>query len=204
LIEPPVAEPMEKLCEFLSIGCKVVPLDPSDAAANGVFANELDAAVFIEKLGPSIEGIYHSATGVAMPGLNSPLDDFVAKLEAEGKLTIGTGDNGNEIGFGKLYEDARKYIKPTGMMCKCPKQEGVICKWATQYFLPVNCSNIGAYAMVAGLALESGNLDILHTGELESQLIRYGNDVLGLMDGGRAKPIYAVDAMPEKAVIGLV
>ena len=115
---------MEKMCEELntpgiSMYCREC------GGRKRRLADQLDAVVFIEKCGPSKEGIHHLATGPARDGKDAPLTLFLEKMTDGKKLSVGTGDVGNEIGFGKIYEEAREIV-PVGRMCKCPAQEGII------------------------------------------------------------------------------
>ena len=203
LCEPEVAEPMEQLRQVLELKSnEAVPLNRTDDAANAKYAEELDAVIFTEKIGPSVKGIYHYATGTPRDGDDSPLDGFCDAMLTDDKLSIGVGDFGNEYGFGKILEQARK-ILPTGSSCKCPENEGIVCRYATKHLLPSSVSNIGCYGIVSALAMASGRLDILHTPELERALICRGAEV-GLIDGGLGKRNHRVDGIPMHGMEAIV
>ena len=62
-------------------------------------------AVTIEKLGRNKEGIRHSVMGTPLPKTGDYyIDDFIVAMTEKGKLTVGIGDGGNEIGFGKIHD----------------------------------------------------------------------------------------------------
>lgn len=203
ITEPEECIPMEKLRELLELKSnKVVALRRDSDEENGKLIDDLDGVFFVEKIGPSCEGVYHYSTGNPRNGEDSPLDTFIAKMHSEGKMSVGFGDFGNEIGFGKIWEQARE-ISPYGKKCGCPKNEGNICAWATDYLLPSNVSNFGAYAAVAALAAATGRLDILHTPEMEETIIRAGK-AWGLIDGGHFVSNTNIDGIPLEGVKAVV
>jgi len=98
---------------------------------------------------------------------SSRLEDitrFTAKthflLELAGKLnlpieSIGIGDRGNEIGAGKIPWEVFKENPSTN-------REAVFCsRVRTDYLISCGISNWGGYALLAGVALAMGRLDIL-------------------------------------------
>ncbi|NLI71089.1 MAG: DUF4392 domain-containing protein [Firmicutes bacterium] len=201
-VEKEVVPVMKKMCERLDTTAEFRILSRDSAEQNAYLVDDLDAAIFIEKCGPSKEGIHHLATGPAREGRDAPLEMFLEQMTAAGKLSIGTGDVGNEIGFGKIYEQAREIV-PAGKVCKCPAQDGIITALATNYLLPACTSNIGAYGMVAGLEIVSGNLELLHTPEEEIDLIDICAD-MNCIDGGFGIATDYVDGIPAKAVAAQV
>jgi hypothetical protein len=203
LIERESVEITRKLADYLGMKGVVYSLNRTEDAANAQFAEQLDAVVFTEKCGPSKEEVYHFATGGSRHGEDAPLKGFLDKMNNAGKLTIGVGDNGNEIGFGKIFDAAREIIKPYGNQCKCPKNEGIVTYYATQHLLPASISNVGCYGIVSALALLSGNLKILHTPEKEMELIQMGTG-MGLVDGGYGKVHNYVDGVPAASMCATV
>lgn len=201
-VEKEVVPVMEKMCEELNTPGDFHVLSRESAEENARLADQLDAVVFIEKCGPSKEGIHHLATGPARDGKDAPLTLFLEKMHDAKKLSVGTGDVGNEIGFGKIYEEAREIV-PVGRVCKCPAQEGIITALATEYLLPATTSNLGAYGMVAALEIVTGNLDLLHTPEEEIKLIEICAE-MNCIDGGFGEAINYVDGIPADAVAAQV
>lgn len=203
ITEPEEHIPMENLRVLLELkGNNVVSLRRDSDEENGKLIDDLDGVFFVEKIGPSCEGVYHYSTGNPRNGEDCPLDTFIEKMHSMGKLSVGFGDFGNEIGFGKILEQARE-ISPYGKHCGCPKDEGNICAWATDYLLPCNVSNFGAYAVVSALAAATGHLDILHTPEMEETMIRAGK-AWGLIDGGHFVSNTNIDGIPLEGVKAVV
>ena len=67
------------------------------------------AMIFVERLGPNEAGIYHFVSGtVSSPEQMSYGHFLVEEAKKHGILTIGIGDGGNEIGFGKIVEQVRE------------------------------------------------------------------------------------------------
>ena len=203
LVEKEMPESVGALCRHLQLGCRIRPLSRDSDSENAQFADQLDAAIFIEKCGPSKEEVYHFATGRARYGEDAPLKTFLDRMNASGKLTVGIGDFGNEIGFGKIFDAARQIVDPYGSRCKCPKNEGIITYYETRYLLPASVSNIGAYGLAAALALLTGRLDVLHTPEREIELIRIGTRE-GLVDGGYGKVHDYIDGLPAATIAAVV
>jgi hypothetical protein len=117
-------------------------------------------------------------------------------LELAGKLnlpieSIGIGDRGNEIGAGKIPWEVFKQNSSTN-------REVVFCSRArTDYLVSCGISNWGGYALLAGVALAMGRLDILERvtpeqeGTVLDYLIRHGPAV----DGITCKQDHSVDGI---------
>ncbi|MBJ7596827.1 MAG: DUF4392 domain-containing protein [Candidatus Dormibacteraeota bacterium] len=132
-------------------GFAVMPDTEADPAA-------FDAAVSIERLGRNRKGVHHSIFGV--PRDQSPVaDDFFETLDESGRLTIGIGDGGNEIGFGSIFSAARRVV-PRGRACGCPCGGGIVTTTRARYLLVASVSNFGAYAVSAALALLTGTPEL--------------------------------------------
>lgn len=201
-VEKEVGPVMKKLCSSLDLPSDIITLSRENEQENEKLANELDGAIFIEKIGPSKEGISHFATGFAREGQDALLGSMLNKMRNQGKLTIGIGDNGNEIGFGTIYEEARK-IHPFGEKCKCPKEEGLITSLATDYILPSSISNLGAYGIAAALSLLMEDLEMLHKPEDELKLIKICTD-MDCRDGGFGKAHDYVDGVVDQSMASFV
>ena len=176
---------------------------------NGPMGDGLTHLIFIERVGPNhtIDSFLKQERltppplkefeGVLSPPLrnrcyNSRLEDitrFTAKthllVEYERRPdrrieSIGIGDRGNEIGAGRIpWEGFAKGAAGRRDAVFC-------CRVATDYLLSSRISNWGGYALVAGLALAKGRLDILEkiTPEREKEvldhIVRHGPAVDGL------------------------
>ena len=151
------------------------------------WADRYDIAVTIEKLGRNHDGIRHSTGASPLPPGDSYIDDSILAMNARTKMTIGIGDGGNEIGFGKIHDHVQQLIA---------FGDTIPTVTPTKYLLPANVSNIGAYALTAAMALAFENPALLLDGASVGQLIK---DAIaeGAIDGGTADPnFYGDDGIP--------
>jgi hypothetical protein len=173
--------------------------DPEDHAGT---AADLNILVSIEKLGSNRKHVMHGATGTSRNGTRAHVDGLVQRMNKAGKLTIGIGDGGNEIGFGKIFEAARDLVD-YGKQCKCPCGDGIVTVTATQYLYPVAVSNWGAYAVAAALAALTGKPEILHTPQAEMDMLRLATK-LDCRDGATGAARDFVDGVPAETSAAIV
>lgn len=134
---------------------------------------------------------------------SSRLEDitrFTAKthflLDLVGRLklpieSIGIGDRGNEIGAGKIPWEVFKQNSTTN-------REAVFCsRVRTHYLISCGISNWGGYALLAGVALAMGRLDILErvTPEQEGMVLDYLVRHGPAIDGITGKQDHSVDGI---------
>lgn len=157
--------------------------------------SDIDIGVAIEKIGVNSKGITHTVEGKAFEE-NGPKygDDFINTLNAQGKITIGYGDGGNEIGFGKIYEKVRD-LTPYGKKCQCPCESGKATITATDIVWPVNVSNFGAYGTVAGIAILLEDPGIALSAKDHLKALEVSIEA-GAFDGSTGRPILAEDGIP--------
>jgi hypothetical protein len=187
---------------------------------NSVWGQDLTHLIYIERVGPNhtLESFMaqerHDKPSlkdfetILLPPIrnrcfSSRLEDitrFTAKthflLEFAERLTlpiksIGIGDRGNEIGAGKIPWEVFKQNSSTN-------REAVFCsRVRTDYLVSCGISNWGGYALLAGVALTAGRLDILEkvTPDQEEMvfdyLVRHGPAV----DGITCKQDHSVDGI---------
>ncbi len=126
------------------------------------------AVISIERLGANEDGIVHGSTGMRKPAVD--LGGVFDEATARSILTIGIGDNGNEIGFGRIF-DFMKEFHPYGRECQYPGGKGVISATKTDILLPASISNWGAYGLCAMLAVLLENQDLVHTPDTERRIL---------------------------------
>jgi hypothetical protein len=181
---------------------------PADDGAARARASELvaelrpAAAIAIEKLGPNAAGVTHSATGMAMGEDRARVEHLFDLCRERGILTVGVGDNGNEIGFGLIQEAVWEH-KPFGRVCQCPCGQGLATVVATDVLVVAGTSNWGAYAIEACLAALVGNPDLMHTPRVElfmlQECVRSGG-----VDGSTARQELGVDGTPPEVQVAIV
>ena len=130
------------------------------------------AVISIERLGPNEYGVINSATGWALgPELGIvDLTPIIDEAEQRGVFSIGIGDHGNEIGFGRIHEDVKR-IMPHGAEGQGDSPGGSATVVKTDVLIPAMMSNWGAYGIEAALAFLLRDPDVLHTPEMEGRMI---------------------------------
>lgn len=141
---------------------------PTTQAAVDDWADELlertrpSAVIAIERLGPNRLGIVHGATGLS--GWD-PLVDLAPLFSAAAQrriFSIGIGDAGNEIGFGRIAEAVRQ-IQPHGARCQCDCGGGMATVTPTDVLVVAAVSNWGAYGIEACLSILLERPDLPHS-----------------------------------------
>jgi hypothetical protein len=161
------------------------------------------AAVFVEKAGPNSAGIFHSILGTGRADtLMANAQEIVREAKARGVFTIGIGDGGNEIGFGKIAEAVRG-IQPAGRVCKCPCGQGVATVVETDVLLSAAVSNWGAYGIAAALAALEKRPEILHSTADEDRMI-LACAAAGAFDGAYARQVPMVDGTAQGVQTALI
>ncbi|EYD78395.1 hypothetical protein Rumeso_00006 [Rubellimicrobium mesophilum DSM 19309] len=126
------------------------------------------AVIAIERLGPNDQGFVHGSTGVRKDCVD--LGHVFLAAQRRNILTVGVGDNGNEIGFGRIYDFMRDF-HPYGRECQYEGGTGVITTIATDVFLPASISNWGAYGITAMIGFLLNNREVLQTPEMERKIL---------------------------------
>lgn len=133
-------------------------------------AHQPKALICAERLGPNENGV----TSYSTRGIGHPyVLNFGRVLAAAAKAhvpTIGVGDNGNEVGFGKLFEFMSS-VHPYGRDRNPTKSGGIPTVAATDILFPCSISNWGCYAIAAVLGYLARNVDLIHTPELEKRIL---------------------------------
>lgn len=142
----------------------------SDWAATLFATYKPKAIIAIERLGPNEAGILHYSTGVVPKGYVD-VSPLFAEAARRGVLSIGIGDNANEIGFGRIH-DFMKDFHPYGRRCQYEGGVGVPTVVPTDIFLPASISNWGAYGIAAMLGYLCGNVDLVQSPELEKRMVQ--------------------------------
>jgi hypothetical protein len=127
------------------------------------------AIVAIERLGPNDQGILHYSTGV-VPENYVDISALFDEARSRGVLSIGIGDNANEIGFGRIHSFMQDF-HPYGRRCQYEGGTGVPTVVPTDIFLPASVSNWGAYGIAAMLGFLCRNVDLVQTPELERKIV---------------------------------
>jgi hypothetical protein len=187
-----------------SNGALAVPF-PLGAQAAGPFVDDLlqrlpdlSAAFFIEKPGPNVKGVFHNSSG-------KPKDsEWLAHAQVltdavrrRGGLTIGVGDGGNEIGFGRIHEQLAD-LQAHGRDCGCPCHGGLLDATEVDFLLPAAVSNWGGYAIAAAVALAAQRYSLLPDWPTVAQSIS-APIAHGAFDGYSGLAVSTVDGTSQRA-----
>jgi hypothetical protein len=165
------------------------------AQARAVIADLAPKAVFsVERTGLSADGTYRNARGEDYSTGRARLDHVITEAAQRGIPTIGVGDGGNEIGMGAVRDAVIEHIPHGEILCA---------QIATDVLLPCGVSNWGCYAIMAALAILTGNLDLAHTPDLERRLLEAAPGI-GLVDGSSGRLDATADGLPLATHLALV
>lgn len=179
----------------LSIGIMPFPSDPSlaESAVLHLMDDDVTAIVAIEKIGRNESGIYNTGLGTDVTDHLCKIDLLVDSARDAGILTIGIGDLGNEIGFGRISEGARGTVP----------NPHIVTTVRTERLIVAGVSNWGAYGTVAALAVQLERPEVAHRPELE-ELAILASCRAGAVDGLSGGPTYEVDGLPCSAHMAIV
>ncbi|ARP80726.1 hypothetical protein CAL12_07675 [Bordetella genomosp. 8] len=197
------AAPFRGLLRALGVQAEVLEIGLDDAGMQQELARAHDVFCAIERLGGNANGIIYGATGVSRAPHRANLDLLFDTARSLGKRTIGIGDGGNEIGFGKVHARLSREWPQYDYRQATPCGGGVYSVVETDVLLVANSSNLGAHAVTAGLALLRGDLSLCHTAEQEFALAHVGVG-LGLIDGGSGQLRPWCDGVPPRANAAVV
>lgn len=177
--------------------------DDSEEAADSLLDLHSPAALIaIERLAPNRVGIAHSAMGLPVGDDRARLEHLFNRARGREMLTIGIGDNGNEIGFGTIEADVRT-LKQWGNVCRCPCNDGLASAVKTDVLVVAGVSNWGAYGVEACLATLLGQPDLIHDKDTELHMLRECVRT-GALDGATITPSMTVDGTGREAQTGLL
>lgn len=201
--DPEPAPAMEGVLSFLEVNApvKVFPLDSGEAQEAA--AAEIDALVTIERLGGNRNGHLHGISGVPRDDFRVNFDALVNEANRLGKITIGIGDGGNEIGFGKVYDTLVAEMPELHNAQTTPCGGGVFSVVPTGTLVIGSTSNLGAYGVCAALAIVKGDMSLCHTPQ-DEEALHYVGVGLGMSDGGSGAIVAGCDGIPAKTNAAVV
>ena len=201
--DPDCAAPIEALLKRTGSATPVRRLVLGDLAQQAEAAAREDVLVAIERLGGNINGKLHGVNGVVRDAFRCNVDHAFLEATRLGKTTIGIGDGGNEIGFGRLRETLEERLPAFAQKDKTPCGGGIFSRIATDHLVVASTSNLGAYGVVAALAMVKGDASLCHDAAEEVALHHVGVG-LGLVDGGGGGAIPWCDGIPAESNAAVV
>lgn len=157
--------------------------------------------IAVEALGPNQLGVAHTSEGMQSGPSRPPFEHFIDAAGKHDVLTIGVGDNGNEIGFGTIFDQVRA-IRPYAAECRCPCGGGMATRVATSVHVAAGVSNWGAYGIAACLAALLERPDLLHDAETERFMLQESVRT-GAADGAGTHTL-SVDGLPLQVQIAIL
>lgn len=163
------------------------------------------ALITVETLSCNKKGIIHGALGGPLNPTGNPDEKIVRwneLLDAASKrniLTVATGDNGNECGFGTI-EDILKKHHEFCADCGCPCGEGIVSASKAEIVIPANSSNWACYGIEACLAKVLANPTVMHDEYAEKRMLENCANV-GIPDGASAMCTPTIDGSSRETCI---
>ena len=185
---------LQELIKQEKLAAALKELDKTNRAANLPYADEIDLGITIEKQGATADGHMYSVNANNRDHTRANIDNVIAKLGADGKVTIGVGDGGNEIGWGNIYDYIVKHV---------PHGPTIACTIRTTHLFPAAVSNWGGYALAALVALHTGDLSLCHEPKRELEYLDL-TAKMQVMDGGTGRAINHVDGIPAEVSAAVV
>jgi len=152
------------------------PSDPKEAenVAPNLFEQYNPAALIsIEKGGYNQEGLILTSWANDSTRYMAKVDFLIQEVRQHGKLLIGIGDGGNEIGMSAIANGIRDFLRFGDRIVP-------ICE--TDALVVASVSNWGAYGVAACLAFLKQDIGVFHDENLERRILHACVDA-GLIDG---------------------
>jgi len=166
------------------------------------------AVVTIEAVSCNEKGILHGALGDTRDVTGDPNQEIVRWNElldvakGRGILTIATGDNGNEAGFGTIKDILKKHHTFCAD-CGCPCGAGIVSASKADIVIPGTSSNSACYGIEACLARILKKPEVMHDEETENRMLVNCANV-GTPDGATAMCTPTIDGASHEACIHVV
>jgi hypothetical protein len=123
-----------------------------------------------ERLGPNENGITNYSTAAIVHDTVLNFGHVIDAAKERGVPTVGIGDNGNEVGFGAIFDFMSRF-HPFGKDNNPLSVGGVPTVAATDVLFPCSISNWGCYAVATVLGYIADNPDLIHTPEMERRIL---------------------------------
>jgi hypothetical protein len=196
--DPECAPPIAGLLRWRGIKADLGILRMNDTAQQEEIARGADIFVAIERLGGNINGHLHGINGKVRDAFRTKVDTIFRTAAALGRTTIGIGDGGNEVGFGKIREALLARLPEHNQAHATPCGGGIFSALSTDILVVGSTSNLASYGVLAALAMRRNDLSLCHDPAVEEQM-HYVGVGLGLTDGGGGGVIADCDGIPAKA-----
>jgi hypothetical protein len=179
--------------------------EAEDAAERLIEKYSPVAMIAIEMTGINAQGVMHSMSGVNITPYVAKAHHLINAARQKGILTIGIGDGGNEIGFGKIYDELRALGGRYSNCSPCPCGDGVVTVVATDVLVPAAVSNWGAYGIEGCVSALVENSDVMHNEVIERRMLEAGvNNGLGSGFGRQMLDVDGTTLEANQALITVI
>ncbi len=148
--------------------------------------------IAVERPGRARDGRYYSMFGKDISHLADPLDELFLEASERNIVTIGVGDGGNEIGMGRVLKGVTRAVDKGRLIAS------VI---PTDYVIISGVSNWGAYGLVGGLSVLTGQDLLPKGGEIQEAVRKMV--AAGAVDGFSGEPRPLVDGLDVRRSVEL-
>lgn len=161
----------------ISMGVISFTKDTEKAAdeAEALLAFSPSAVIAIEAPGSNEVGIYHNATGLDVSEMQAKSDVLFDLAVKKAIPTFAVGDLGNEIGMGAIKEQLETYIPYAHVggsdTCRCGCNKGIGVTSVADTLLTATVSDWGVYGIIAAIAWLKGDISLMHTPEMETEIV---------------------------------
>lgn len=139
-----------------------------------------------ERVGRAKDGVYYSMRAIDYGMGRSRIDILFDEAIKQGIPTVAVGDGGNEIGMGAVTKAVEAYVK---------FGETIAAVTPADILVTAACSNWGCTAITAAMAARRKDTRLVHTPEMERQLLMRGVDI-GLINSVQNVVDANVDGLP--------
>lgn len=159
-----------------SMGCVTLVAYPVEDAAGEAAAGPMldrfapDLMFATERVGRNENGIYYNMGGRDYGMGRARIDLLFDAAMARDIPVIAVGDGGNEIGMGLIAEAVRASV-PHAAPGDCPCGGGIGAVSSADILVTAAVSNWGCTAIVAAMALQTGDRRLVHTPAMEARLL---------------------------------
>lgn len=190
--EAEVIPAQEAFAALLGSEVQIEELLRDPTPQHAAIAASYDVGITVEKAGGNTEGLLHSINANPRSHTRANIDALINAMNDAGKLTVGIGDGGNEIGMGSLPWPRLVSAIPRAHAAK------IACSTCTDFTILAGVSDWGAMALAVAVCLERNDLSPLMewTADRIERTLQIAVREGPAIDGITRQPEPTVDGLP--------
>ena len=131
------------------------------------------AMITMEVASENEKGVYHMAVGWDVTEIEAKMDELFYLVKERDIPVISIGDCGNEMGMGAIASYIKEHVPGAGTDgCYCGCHGGAASATAADHLIIAKTADWGCYALAAALAYLLKNIQVLHDGEMQKELMK--------------------------------